>query len=103
MGNGTSPSLSHKRGDGKRKNGSLHGTHYPCVGTRTAGHCADSGNCPDLSECVPLSKGERFDQFERAKKGEVSIVIGPRSALFTPFPNLGLILIDEEHEDSYKS
>lgn len=50
-----------------------------------------------------LSAGERFDQFERAKKGEISIVIGPRSALFTPFPNLGLILIDEEHEDSYKS
>lgn len=50
-----------------------------------------------------LSVGERFDQFERAKKGEISIVIGPRSALFTPFSNLGLILIDEEHEDSYKS
>ncbi len=50
-----------------------------------------------------LSVGERFDQFERAKKGEISVVIGPRSALFTPFPNLGLIIIDEEHEDSYKS
>ncbi len=50
-----------------------------------------------------LSMGERFDQFERAKKGEISIIIGPRSALFTPFPNLGLIIIDEEHEDSYKS
>ena len=50
-----------------------------------------------------LSKGERWDQFERAKNGEISIVIGPRSALFTPFPNLGLILIDEEHEGSYKS
>lgn len=50
-----------------------------------------------------LSQGERSDQFERAKKGEISIVIGPRSALFTPFPNLGLILIDEEHESSYKS
>ena len=50
-----------------------------------------------------LSQGERWEQFERAKKGEISIVIGPRSALFTPFPNLGLILIDEEHEGSYKS
>ncbi len=50
-----------------------------------------------------LSKGERYDQFERAKKGEVSIMIGPRSALFTPFNNLGLIIIDEEHEGSYKS
>ena len=50
-----------------------------------------------------MSQGERYDQFERAKKGEISIMIGPRSALFTPFPRLGLILIDEEHEDSYKS
>lgn len=50
-----------------------------------------------------LSQGERYDQFERAKNGEISIMIGPRSALFTPFPNLGLIIIDEEHETSYKS
>lgn len=50
-----------------------------------------------------LSAGERYDQFERAKKGEVSVMIGPRTALFTPFPNLGLIVIDEEHEASYKS
>lgn len=50
-----------------------------------------------------LSSGERSDQFERAKKGEVDIMIGPRSALFTPFENLGLIIIDEEHESSYKS
>lgn len=50
-----------------------------------------------------LSKGERYDQFERAKKGLIQIMIGPRSALFTPFPNLGLIVIDEEHESAYKS
>lgn len=50
-----------------------------------------------------MSQGERYDQFELAKKGQVKIMIGPRSALFTPFPNLGLILIDEEHEGSYKS
>ncbi|MBR4759398.1 MAG: primosomal protein N', partial [Lachnospiraceae bacterium] len=50
-----------------------------------------------------LSAGERYDQIERVKKGEVKIMIGPRSALFTPFPNPGLILIDEEHETSYKS
>ncbi|MCR4716300.1 MAG: primosomal protein N' [Lachnospiraceae bacterium] len=50
-----------------------------------------------------LSAGEKYDQFERAKKGEVKVVIGPRSALFTPFSNLGLIVIDEEHENSYKS
>ena len=50
-----------------------------------------------------LSQGERFDQFERAKNGDVDIMIGPRSALFTPFSKLGLIIIDEEHESSYKS
>ncbi|MCM1178808.1 MAG: primosomal protein N' [Clostridium sp.] len=50
-----------------------------------------------------LSKGERYDQFEKAKNGEVSVMIGPRSALFTPFRNLGIIVIDEEHETSYKS
>lgn len=50
-----------------------------------------------------LSRGERFDQFERARRGEIQIMIGPRSALFTPFQNLGLIVIDEEHESSYKS
>ena len=49
------------------------------------------------------SQGERYDQFKRAKRGEVQIMIGPRSALFTPFANLGLIIIDEEHEPSYKS
>lgn len=50
-----------------------------------------------------LSMGERSDQFERAKKGEIQVMIGPRSALFTPFPNLGLIVMDEEHETSYQS
>lgn len=50
-----------------------------------------------------LSDGVKYDQFERARKGEISIMIGPRSALFTPFENLGLIIIDEEHEPSYKS
>lgn len=50
-----------------------------------------------------LSDGERYDQFERARNGEVSVMIGPRSALFTPFENLGLIIIDEEHETTYKS
>lgn len=50
-----------------------------------------------------LSAGERYDQFERAKSGDVKIMIGPRSALFTPFKNLGLIVIDEEHEGAYKS
>jgi len=50
-----------------------------------------------------MSDGERYDQSLRAKNGEIDIMIGPRSALFTPFKNLGLIIIDEEHEGSYKS
>lgn len=50
-----------------------------------------------------LSKGEKYDQCERAKRGEIDVIIGPRSALFTPFPDLGLIIIDEEHENTYKS
>lgn len=50
-----------------------------------------------------LSKGEKYDQCERAKRGEVDVIIGPRSALFVPFQNLGLIVMDEEHEGSYKS
>lgn len=50
-----------------------------------------------------MSAGERYDQFLRAKNGDIDIMIGPRSALFTPFSNLGLVVIDEEHEDSYKS
>lgn len=50
-----------------------------------------------------MSAGERCDQFERAKNGELDVVIGPRSALFSPFPNLGFIIIDEEHEAAYKS
>ena len=49
------------------------------------------------------SQGERYDQFKRARRGEVQVMVGPRSALFTPFANLGLIVIDEEHESSYKS
>lgn len=50
-----------------------------------------------------LSQGERYDQFKRARRGEIQIMVGPRSALFTPFSRLGLIVIDEEHEASYKS
>ena len=50
-----------------------------------------------------LSAGERYDQFERAKNGDIDVMIGPRSALFTPFSRLGLVIIDEGHESSYKS
>lgn len=50
-----------------------------------------------------LAAGERYDQFERARKGKTQVMIGARSALFTPFPDLGLILMDEEHEGAYKS
>ena len=50
-----------------------------------------------------LSEGERYDQFLRAKAGEIDVMIGPRSALFTPFSQIGVIIIDEEHEGAYKS
>lgn len=49
-----------------------------------------------------LSEGERFDSWRRIKSGEAKIVIGARSSIFAPFSNLGLIVVDEEHERSYK-
>jgi primosomal protein N' (replication factor Y) len=48
-----------------------------------------------------LSPGERYDTWRRARAGLISLVVGPRSALFTPFSNLGLIVVDEFHDDSY--
>lgn len=50
-----------------------------------------------------LSQGERFDEWRSIKEKKVKIVIGARSAIFAPFSNLGLIVIDEEHESTYKS
>ncbi|MCR4989289.1 MAG: primosomal protein N' [Lachnospiraceae bacterium] len=50
-----------------------------------------------------LSAGERYDQCLRAEKGDIDVIIGPRSALFVPFPNLGMVIIDEEHESTYIS
>lgn len=50
-----------------------------------------------------MSPGERYDQFRRARQGGIQIMVGPRSALFTPFSRLGLIIVDEEHEPTYKS
>ena len=50
-----------------------------------------------------LSEGEKYDQMKAARSGDISIMVGPRSALFTPFSNLGLIVMDEEHEESYRS
>lgn len=49
-----------------------------------------------------LSDGERLDEWERIKRGDAQIVIGARSSLFSPLPRLGLIIVDEEHEGSYK-
>jgi primosomal protein N' len=49
-----------------------------------------------------LSEGERYDTWRRAREGLLGVVVGARSALFTPFPDLGLIIMDEEHDHSYK-
>ncbi len=50
-----------------------------------------------------LSAGERYDEWKRAKRGEARVVIGTRSAVFAPLPDLGLVILDEEQEGSYKS
>ncbi len=50
-----------------------------------------------------MTPAMRRDQFERARRGDIAVMIGPRSALFTPFADLGLIIVDEEHETSYNS
>ncbi len=50
-----------------------------------------------------LSDGERFEQWKRAKDNKIDIMVGARSAIFTPFENLGIIIIDEEHESTYKA
>ena len=49
-----------------------------------------------------LSDGEKYDEWRKIKEGKVSLVIGTRSAVFAPLSNIGLIIIDEEHEDTYK-
>ena len=49
-----------------------------------------------------LGQGERYDEWRRAQRGEVRIVVGARSAIFAPLPNLGIVIVDEEHDTSYK-
>ena len=49
-----------------------------------------------------LPIGERYDTWQRARRGEIKVVVGTRSALFTPLPDLGLVILDEEHDASYK-
>lgn len=49
-----------------------------------------------------LGPGERYDEWRRAQRGEVRIVVGARSAIFAPLPNVGIVVVDEEHDTSYK-
>lgn len=49
-----------------------------------------------------LSKGEKYDEWRKIDRGEVKVAVGARSAIFAPFTNLGLIILDEEHESTYK-
>ena len=61
-----------------------------------------------FGECIAvlhskLGIGERYDEWNRIKQGKAKIVIGARSAIFAPIDNLGIIIIDEEHDMSYKS
>ena len=49
-----------------------------------------------------LSQGEKYDEWRKIQRNEVNVVVGARSAIFAPFENLGIIIIDEEHETSYK-
>ena len=64
--------------------------------------CSIYGNRIALCHSA-LSDGERYDAYQRMKNGEADICIGTRSAIFAPFNNIGLIVIDEEHEHTYKS
>lgn len=64
-------------------------------------HAEFGGNCAILHS--GLSKGERFDEWWRLKSGEAKVAIGARSAIFAPVENLGIIIIDEEHDGSYES
>lgn len=63
-----------------------------------------AGRFPDRVAIIhsELSIGERYDEWQRIRAGQVDVVIGSRSALFAPVPNLGIIIIDEEHEPAYK-
>jgi primosomal protein N' (replication factor Y) len=63
-----------------------------------------AGRFPDRVTVVHsgLSAGERYDVWRQVRDGEIDVVVGPRSALFAPLPRLGLIILDEEHESSYK-
>ena len=60
------------------------------------------GNCISVLHSK-LSIGERYDAFQKIKKGETKIIIGARSAIFAPAKNVGILIIDEEHDTSYKS
>ncbi len=89
-----------------------------CLELEKGAPAAGAGNCADPSSsavfgspffggrwqcCSSLPPGERYDQWKRVRSGQAKVVVGTRSAVFAPCRNLGIIILDEEQEHSYKS
>jgi primosomal protein N' (replication factor Y) len=110
-------SVSASRRNGQRKNGNLHSRDEKRFGERKIRADARAGNRFDAGFFQKIARrfrrrsgdsafesfvGERFDEWRRIRSGAARIVIGTRSAVFAPLENIGLIIVDEEHDGSYR-